>query len=268
MRKNYNKILTIIFILSSICASSQGIRRRSFVVQSLEGIQTKVNIEFNNIINKITISLGSSDTLTICDYMDSTQLEKKEVINKKFLFLSYKIFGGSGVELGATVCICISKGHLYNALDIISTDNEYFSKTFNKEIDEQELYDESKVYGVNFVRIEAGKKNNYRLIATQYDTVKSKHDPITNHEIFDTLRFNFDKKNKVFCNKYFLLNGNYSIVDNPNVFPFESRQKDFKKVKYPGIEEETLGTYISIDGVWYTLNNSKKGMAKEWDVCN
>lgn len=64
-----------------------------------------------------------------------------------------------------------------------------------------------------------------------------------------------------------MLNGSYSIVDNPNIFPPEGKQKDFKTAKYPVIESKTVGTYIFIDGIWYTINSSKKRLAREWDVC-
>lgn len=200
--KRHCKILVPILIFCSTTIFSQGIEKKSFVINSLENKSMSINVELDNVNNSITITLTPSVIIHVCDYMGNNRLEKMEVINKKFLFISFGIFGGSGVELGETMCICVSKGYLYKALYIISIDNEYFSKTYNKEVDAQDLYDESKKSKVTFINIQEDKKNNFKLLATEYDTVKSKHDPGTSHEIFDTLIFNFDKKNKVFYNKY------------------------------------------------------------------
>lgn len=261
--------LTVFASLSN--AFSQVIEKKSFALNSLEDKPTNINVEWDIVNNKITIALTPSEAFCISGYVPDERVEKMEILDKRFLLLSFRTRGGTGIGLGQTILICVSNGHLYKALNIIASEDYYFTKTYNKEVDAQAMYDESEKYRVHIISIQESKKSNYKLTVTQYDKVKSKYNPNTNHETLDTLRFNFDEKNKVFYDKYILLNGSYTVIDNPQ----KNKQMDFSGQKYPGIEgitrkglfygNEYIYTYIN--GIWYTLTN-KNQLVKEWDICN
>lgn len=271
MRKIFVIYSIVVTAFISVSASSQTLENKSFVFISLEESLVKVDMTLDNVNKSITLTLPSQDTLSICDYSMDSKLERMEVINRKFLVITFRTRGGSEMGLGQTMIICVSHGHLYKALDIISKEDFHRSWAYNKEIDSLHPLDENETYAVSIVKITNDKKNNYKLTVTQYDKVKSKQNPSTNHETLDTVSLYFDQKNKVFYDKYIQLEGGYTFIDNYK----NEQQINITGEKYPGIEriirKGLLGygettRYIYINKIWYSLTD-KNQLLKEWDIC-
>jgi len=257
--------LFVIAFVSNGCFPA-GNDRGKIVLNSLEGDQVNINLKFDNVSQKITVSLPPSENLCISDYVADNRVEKIEVKNGKFLFLSFCIRGGSGVGLGATICICVSKGHLYKALDIISRDDESFTVPNDNVADSQGLYYGNTTSRISVINLKEDMDKGYKLIATEYYKAFYKHTPAANSESLDTLKLNFDSGNKVFYTKDTSLNGTYSIINDPNVFPPKTEQRDFNDEEYPCVENNE-GSYMFVDGEWYMLNPKKKLLVREWDIC-
>jgi len=239
----YAFIICIVLFLS-INLYAQEVDNQNVIVNSLENVSENVNVELDYPNDKIKLTLFPSEVLCINGYRGI--FENIKILGGKFVVLSFGIRGGTGVALGKTILVCVSKGHLYNALDILSKQIEEFTKTYNEEVDAKNLYDEHHTYKVTLVNLENDKKDGYKLTCTVYDMVKSKHDPTTNHESLDTLHFSFDEESKVFYNQYIALKGNYLLGSSPT-----SKQKFFKGGKYPEIKLRN-DEYVFIDGTWYT----------------
>ncbi|HET9058269.1 MAG TPA: hypothetical protein VFN30_15600 [Chitinophagaceae bacterium] len=226
------------FLNSNIIA--QSIEKKSIIFNSLEEEPVRVNIELDYVGDKIKIIFNPSQTICIDGFRGLA--EDIKIISKKFVTLTYKMRAGSGVKVRRTVLICVSKGYLYRTLDIGSLDSYEFKNTYDKETDSRNLYDESGIYKISFINPKNTKNNEYLLEATQYEKIKSKHDPSKNHETLDTLRFNFDNKNKVFYTEYRSLKGNYI---------FAGKQRVFMGEKYP-IIKLINDEYLFIDKIWYS----------------
>lgn len=266
----------IVFTFISIRAIPQTIERKSFVFNSLENAQVKVTLELDNVKDNITIVLSPSEVLCIKGYQGDVRFEEFKVIDRKVLFLSFPIRGGSGIALVKTIFLCVSKGHLYKALDIVSKESFIFKKTFNKKVDSLELYDESGIYKINFIGLRKNDIGGYKLLVSQYEKVNSKRYPDENYKTTDTLLFNLDKKNKIFYNHIVKLKGIYIIESEKS-----SKQRDFKGEKYPEIEFKKhsylfetfvpvtfiFDEYIFIDGVWYKKGNENY-LIEVSDNCN
>ena len=236
-------IFTTVSIFICTDGASQVIEKKKLTLTSLLNESVKVNIELDNVNDRITFVLNTKEILCINGYRDL--VENIKVLNKKFVSIHYKIRGGSGVKMRRTALVCISKGRLYKALDVLSMESYAFKETYDKVTDSLGLYDESGIYTLKFDNLR-NDKQSIQLSAIQYDKVKSKHDKNKNYEKTDTIKFYFDEKNKVFYTKYISMKGNYKI----EIEGAKSEQRIFKGEKYPFIKLRN-DEYIFIDNVWY-----------------
>lgn len=241
MRNIFILIFIITSTLISTDATSQTIEKMSLRLNSLSNESVKVNVELDNVNDRITFKLNSKEKLCINGYRDL--IENIKNLDKKFIAVHYIIRGGTGIKMRMTALVCISKGKLYKALDVLSTESYVFKKTYDKATDSLGLYDESGLYTLEFNL--RNNKQNFQLSAIQYEKVKSKYDKNENYEKTDTIKFYFDEKNKVFYTKYISLKGNYKIESEG----VKNEQRVFKGEKYPLINLRY--EYIFIDKVWY-----------------
>jgi len=240
MRNIFILIFTTALTFISTNAISQTIEKLSFTLSSLSNESAKVNVELDNVNERITFTSNSKEKLCINGYRDL--VENIKILDDKFIAVHYIVRGGTGVKIRMTALVCISKGKLYKALDVLSTESYVFKDTYNKAADSLELYDESSIYTLKF-NLRNGKQN-FQLSAIQHEKVKSKHNKKNNYEKKDTLKFYFDEKNKVFYTKSVSLKGNYKIESAKN------KQRVFKGEKYP-LTNLRDNEYIFIDKVWY-----------------
>ena len=232
-----------VFIFINIKASSQGSENKKLTLNSLEGLPVKVNVELDNVNDRIIVTLSSLESICVSGYRDLTQNIK--VIKQKFILFHYRVRGGSGIKVERVMLVCVSKDHLFKAIDVVSMHSYKLHETYDKETDSLGLYNESSIYKLSFIYDQFSKEASNQLTAIQYDKIKSKHDATKNHETLDTLKFNFDSKNKVFCTGYGTLKGSYMVAGNSN------KQTIIKQNKYPIIKLKNV-EYIFIDGVWYS----------------
>lgn len=264
--KRERKLLLIfglgLLTIPAIPIYSQTIEKNTLTFHSLENTWVKVAIELDVVNEKITLTLNPEEILCIAGYKGL--VERVNVVDDKFISLSFHSPGGSEVGMEQTVLVCVSNEHLYKSLDIISKESDFFG-----------YFDH--IYKINFIDMQEPSKDTYKYIATQYDYVKSTNDSDKNHETLDILRFNFDK-NRVFYNTSISLKGSYTVINNPSLHD-SSQEKEtvFKEEKYSGIALMNTGCspilaskYLFIDGFWYYLYTykNKKYLAKEWDLCN
>lgn len=248
----------IIFSIYFNSVSSQSLEKGSVHLNSLEGKPVTVNVELDNVNDKIMLKLNSSEILCISGYRDLA--EKIKIINEKFILLHYKIRGGSGYKMEKFVLVSISKGKLIKSMDILSMQSYELKHTYDKETDSLGLYDESGIYKIGFITSKNIQDSHHQIEATQYEKIKSKHDPTKNYETLDTLRLSFDDKNKVFYTEYKTLKGNF-IFDGVS-----QKQRAFKGEKYPLIKLKN-DEYLFINMVWYRKVN-KNHFVEASFICN
>lgn len=240
MRIKHISIFVFLFALYCNCFS-QSIESKSLIINSLTNKPERVLIELDNVNNRITIKSGSKGILCLNGYTDLIGAIK--IIHKKFIFIQYKIRAGSGVKMGMTTMVCVNEGQLYKSLDIISMERYEFKKTYDKRTDSLKSYNESGIYSLKFSDLKVVKQN-YQLSLNQYQKIRSKQNKKENCERLDTLKFNFDRKNKVFYTNHLALKGVYKIEGS------KIEQRTFKGEIYPSIYLKNY-KYVIIDNVWY-----------------
>jgi len=265
MRIIGKKIIPIIIFLNVILEfdlSSQIKDSEYLTVKSLDSIECKVYIIKDNANGRIIIKLNSNETLCINNFRGFEQ--KASILNNKFIELLFKLPGGTGTGVNRTVLICISKGKLYKALDVISMVNSVFKKTYDRYTDSLNLYDESTTYNVDFKLIQS-KNKIFRLMVSEYEKVYSKIDPKQNHEIRDSLYLNFDWRENVFYSGFINLRGDFVIVnDNEGT----TTNRIFKNNKYPTIRLRDAEYYF-IDRSWFyrVLSDKRNFLTVFSDYC-
>ncbi len=242
MRIKYISIIIFLFTLY-FNSFSQSIDSKSLIVNSLTNKPEKIDIELDDVNNRIIIKSSSKDTIYLNGYTDLVSTIK--VLNKKFIFIQYKIRGGSGVKMEMTTLICVNKGQLYKSLYIISMEKYELKDTHDKSTDSLKLYDENGLYSLEISNLKE-EKEDFQLSLIQDQKISSKHYKKDDYEKLDTIKLNFDKKNKVFYTKYVTLKGGYKIKDS------KMQQKVFKGKSYPSIDLRD-NKCIIIDNVWYDI---------------
>ena len=249
MRNLFILIFTTVSTLICTDAASQVIEKKSLTLNSLSNESAKVNVELDNVNDRITFKLSPKEILCINGYRDL--IENIKILNKKFMSIHYRIRGGSDVRLEKTALVCISKGKLYKALNVLSMESYEILGTNDKLPDSLEVY-ESGMYKLIFNNLRYDNQN-FQLSAIQFEKVKSKYDKSKNFEKKDMIKFYFDEKNKVFYTKYVSMKGDYKIeVDGG-----KNEQKKFNGEKYPFIKLRNE-EYIFIDYFWYFVERGNR----------
>lgn len=243
--RNIQIITLILLTLININVLSQSTdNNKSYKLLSLENNEYTVNVKSDIINDRIIIELNSREKFCINGYRGFEQ--KVNVLNKKFLELHFKIRGGTGVAFRRYTLICISDGKLYKAIDVLSMVSSEFNKTYVPSVDSLKLYDENRLYKLNFSML-LGDNHKYILIAMQTEKVNSKYDPKENHDTKDTLQFNFDINNKVFYNELSNLKGSFLIDSDDGRSTYK---KDFNNEVWPAIKLKNEEYYF-INQSWY-----------------
>ncbi len=258
MKDIYSILCLTAFIFFSFVVVAQTSRDRSFIINSFEGEQAKINIKSDYIHGELIIELDHYDSICINDYMGGSRYEKLKVINQKFILVSFSTRGGSGESPSSIFILSVLKGHLHIAFLGSSED---WSGGIENEIGN---------FRFEVISINSDSLNGYKLVARQYEKITSLNHPGKNYEAIDTLYFRFDEINKIFYNKRITLNGDY-VLDS---FSFDENMNfeksvNFKSETYPTIEIKrhaylcdsqtfTIGSDIFIKGKWYGYKGYRK----------
>ncbi len=237
----YILIITAVLSFVSNHAMSQENEDMNLELNSLSNESVRVNVELDDVNDRITLKLNSKEMLCLNDYRGLE--EDMKILGNKFIVIQYRTRGGSGVKVRKTALICISNGKFCKALDVLSTESYEFKDTYDKATDSLKLYNESGLCTLRLVDLQ-NEGQGFMLHAIQYEKVKSKFNKRDNYEKTDTIKFCFDENNKVFYTTYLRLEGNYKIEGEMN------SQRFFKGQKYPSIDLKN-NQYIFIDNVWY-----------------
>lgn len=253
----YLMIILTFAIISCSNVSSQTTETQVLTLKTLSNEIENVNIEFDNINDRIIFRLNSKKKLSICGYRGLVGDIK--ILGQKFISVNYYVRGGSGVKMQKTTILCISHGELYKALDILSNESYDFNETYDRATDSLELFNEHGLYSLKIIELE-DMKETFRLSTVMYQTVMSKHDKKDNYKKIDTIKFFFDEKNNSFYMKYLSLIGDYTIEGSKN------GQRTFYGEKYPSIKLRD-DEYVNIDKVWYNKMRGNR-LVKILNTCN
>jgi hypothetical protein len=197
-------------------------------IKTLENDELMLTIHFDNVHDKITLELNSEDNLVIYGYRGL--INPITILCEKFIEITYRIRGGTGVSVERYILVCISENKLYKAIDVTSKVYSEFKEIYVPSIDSLNLYDESELYKLSFKLFNDGDRM-FRILALKTETVKSKIDPSKNYSSDSLLTLNFDFRNKIFYNKKVSLNGTFTLI-NDNCDTLEKKieiRKDFKR---------------------------------------
>jgi len=242
--KNFNiLIFTAILSLFSVKAISQEKEDKNLELSSLSGGSVRVNVELDDVNDKITLRLNSNEMLYLNGYRELE--ENIRILNDKFIVIHYKIRSGSGVKMRKTSLLCVADGKLYKALDLITAIGYNIDDIKGDLNGSTNQYDESGQYTLKLIGLQNTRKG-FILTAVEHEKEISKVDKQDNFEREDSVAFFFDNVNKVFYSKMITLNGRYMIEGESGTL----RSFKAQSVPFIGLKDEEC---IYIDKEWYTI---------------
>jgi len=238
------KSLFLIFsIISFLSLKALCMQERTYELLSLENKICTIHLAEAFPKDLIILTLDNKDTMIITGSRGISQ--EVRIVDKKFMELHYAIRGGTGVALRQDVLVCISNNKLQKCLNLYASVISNFDKTYVPSIDSLHMYDEHSVYEFKIIDI-LENKERCLLKASEYDMIRSKHDPKTNHEIRDTLSLSFDIVDKIFFNETETLQGKFNFIDING----HSVSKICMEVK-AGVINTRLYKYYFINDKWF-----------------
>ena len=134
---------------------------------------------------------------------------------------------------------------MYDAIDLYSLIRSEFNQTYNKTLDSLNFYNEISVDSLSFFKENSGA-SDYKLYIRDENTRISKVDKDSNYHKVDTVKLNFNKTYKVFCNTMATLKGPYLVEDRFG----STKEKQFAQNIYPAIRLSNF-EYYYIEGSWH-----------------
>jgi hypothetical protein len=255
--KSIFTIICVIFF--NLFAYSQLIENNNYKLLSLENCEKNIEIQFDYINDLIKVTLIPDEILCMHDFKG---LETEIcVIHQRFLQLSFKTSGGTGVRLRRVVLICVSEDKLFMPINVISQVSSRIDKTYDAEIDSMNIYDETESYELT-ISFSPDVKNLV-LHAIETEKVNSKFDPKRDRETHNEYEFDFDSNNKIFFNQLIGLDGCF-IIDSDDGTP--ATKKIFFGEKYPSIKLQN-NDYYYIQQSWY-IRDDEYHLTKFSNTCN
>ena len=244
--KNLTKILCkTIVVLFIVCSDVNQSRAQN---KDYIDIQTYTIGSFNGQPKKITITYDYNDRLKISYSKDTIYLHstygtngKAEIINKKFLKITYDYMAGSDLHNERIIVICIKDDKLCVPLSVTSLFSSEITQVYDRVADSLKLFNEKSLY-----QIKVNATIDDRLIVNIHDENKSKHDPKTNYNRNYHTVLLFDQKQNIFYNGHENLAAYYTIF-HPDTY---SEERKYLWGYFPLI---SLGKsdYYYIKGQWY-----------------
>lgn len=207
---------------------------KTFNVTSLNGKAIKVRV-IPDYVNRVLRMTCLKDTVSIPDFWGVPP--DIEMLNKKFIRISYAVRGGSNLGLGKTLILCVNNNKLVEAMHVLKYTN-------------WDSGDEKMDYHISLI-LNGSNNTNYQLTVSIHDYVYSKRNPETSYSYSDKTILSFDQSKNVF----------YSIKENVYNHVAVTKESKSTTVKvngnYPVI---ILGkeTYYYINNRWYQTVEDKE----------
>jgi len=249
-------ILFTMMILSLVPgkAMSQEKEDMSFELNSLSGESVRVNLELDDVNEKIILKLNSKEMLCLDNYRGLD--DEMKVLNNKFIMIHYKVRGGSDIKVRKTTLVCVADGKLHKALDIVSTMSHNIGDLKANGDESLKQSDECGLYTLKLVSLQH-QGRGFLLTAVEHEMESSKADKQNNFEREDSVKMFFDDVNKVFYTKMITLNGRYMVEGESDSL------RNFKNLLVPFISLNNEES-VYIDKDWYYMEPGNR-LAKVTD---
>ena len=242
-KKSLIKLLIAVLITIELFANRVNAQNKDYVE-----VQTYTIESFNGQPKKITAILDFDDRLKISYLKDTLYIYntygtegKAEIINKKFLKITYGYKAGSDLNYERVVLVGIKDDKLCVPISVTSVISWEITQVYNKVADSLKLFNEVRNY-----QIKLKATLDDRLIVDIHDENTSKHDPKTNYNNDYNTVLLFDEKKNVFYNKDENLAAYYTIF-HPDTYVEE---KKYIWGNFPVIHLGKIDYYY-INGQWY-----------------
>ncbi len=220
------RIYQLVF-LSFFCISYYDAKAQSYSVKSFDGNEAKIELS-NKSRRTLTVSY-LKDTVFLTEYIATT---KVQVLNGRFLKITYDTRGGSGLDLNNTLIVSVSKSKINVSMLVTS-----YAKLVSA--------DKNGLYTSKF-NITGNDQSNYKLIVNVHDQQASKLHPENNYNKNEVVTLNYNPTYHIFYSANRNINQSFNINDP------KTQQADKQQIKglLPVIE---LGqnAYYYIKGDWY-----------------
>jgi hypothetical protein len=179
-------------------------------LQTLEGGAVTLTISHEVSNARIVLSSPGISPLCLGDVSGNPGDPKSQVLDGKFLSLSYGQRGGTSCSTRRTVIICVSGKRIYESFEAPSEYNCDLTRVFDPVADSLHLFDEHSRYHLTNLSV-AQSLEGLTLSLIEADTVTSRYNPSQNCRVCDTVHFLFSASDKIFYNKYLELMGNFHV---------------------------------------------------------
>lgn len=214
--------LALIVCFLSTSLLGQEIKKKHLLRGVDDSVRYSVTIKEDS-INGIALFSSQEHTLKIFGVKD---IQTTKVHSDAFLEIQFKIPGGSGVKVRRKVLLCVSRGRIYKALDVLSEVTSRVSEVYDKVADSLKLFDEKEDYLVT-LSIKQKKDSHYKAVLFESKKVESKYNPSQNESFEKPYELDFDPGGHFFYNSMKRLNKQfkvYSSKDNKTVEKFISEE--------------------------------------------
>ncbi len=226
-------ILCFLLLLSFI---SKG---RTYSVVSLEGSKATINVDFLPVDNTVKI-YNKQNGMLLQDVIDLTDVK---VLNKNFLYITYKARVGSNIKKEMGLLLSVSNGKLFESLHIMTRYKVEFKRTYDKPTDLLQTYNELEEFSAAVI------KCNTDSLCLKCSYVNKSKQQNRATILNDNFCLKFDTKQKIFANSHKKLIGHYTCY-NPEMNT--TTQREYNEI-FPTVALMDYEYYF-INGFWYELN--------------
>lgn len=238
------KLILIACLISSTLLG-QEIEKQYFLHGVDDSLRYSIDIQ-EDVINEITTFSTQEYALKIFKVQD---IENVTVYANTFLQIQFRVRGGSGIKLRKNVLLCVSRGKIFKALDILSNVSSVVPEVYDKVADSLKLFDEREDYHVT-VSIKQ-KGNYYKAVLSESKKVELKYNPSQNESFEKSYELDFDPGGYFFYNSMKRLNKRYKVNSSKDN---QVSEKVFSE-KVPCMQLYQTA-YLLIDGEWFLDNGN------------
>lgn len=227
----------LFFLLTGACCLDA--TAQTYRLRSLEGRPVHVRVQewHDSTFSALALVCGT-DTVVAYDYWAP---ERVQVVNQRFLQVTYAVRGGSNLGVRNTLFLCRYKGHLRQALKACTfTESDLRNASYLPGNP-----DEYKLFRIR-THLVGTTANTYRLRLTIHNEASSRQHPGTNHSTTTYQWLSFDPTHGVFCSTTKMLPPGFRAYVPP-----AGRIRQLKATgPVPVLALPTSTSYL-INGNWY-----------------
>lgn len=230
-----NLILLLLVLNSLICSIAKA---QTYTIESFEGAKAKINLSETFRGRALAVAY-SRDTIYLTDYV---KIAKANILNGKFLLITYNSRGGTGLSVNNTVIFCIVRDKIHVAMIVDS-----YSAWFSPNPDNIQLTDITDTFSLHF-KMFGTNIETFKLIASAYEAHRSKAHPDSNYQKKTELILGFDSVSNVFYSDKEKINRLFVFNDPITHQTHQQRINDTIHLIKTGRRE-----YYYINGDWYKI---------------